>query len=71
MRHFTPDEIERIKQMAASGHSGIAIAKALDRPALAIRKKCVELGGQLRPVRIESKRRFGGLGKTPGDLIGL
>ena len=56
-RRFTVEEIATIKRMAAEGASGVAIARVLDRPAEAIRKKCVALGVSLRPVRIETKAR--------------
>lgn len=58
MRRFTIEEIATIKHMASAGHSGISIARQLSRPALAIRHKVCELGIQLRPPRIESKKRI-------------
>jgi hypothetical protein len=55
MRRFTPQEVDTIRVMAARGFSGIAIARELGRPALAIRKKAVELGVRLRPMLIPEK----------------
>ena len=58
MRRFAPQEIETIRTMVAQGCSAIAVAARLGRPALAIRKKCVELGLRLRPLRIARQKRI-------------
>jgi adenine/guanine phosphoribosyltransferase-like PRPP-binding protein len=67
MRRFTPQEVDTIRVMAARGFSGIAIARELGRPALAIRKKAVELGVRLRPMLIPKKARV----VVPSDVLTL
>jgi hypothetical protein len=58
MRRFTPREIALLREMAGVGHSGVAIARALDRTPQAIRVKAVELGVKLRPERLDQKTRI-------------
>src|SRR3974390_2402826 len=56
MRRFTPAEIAKLRLMAGFGHSGISVARALDRTPQAIRVKACELGVRLRPSSVEHRR---------------
>src|SRR5215472_8719271 len=55
---FTPEQVELLQQMVATGHSGIAIAAALGVTPLAVRVKCCALGLRLRPLKKSDELRF-------------
>jgi hypothetical protein len=56
VKRFSPADIERIRFMADFGHSGVSIARSLNRSPQAIRVKCCELGISLRPPSADSRR---------------
>jgi hypothetical protein len=58
MRRFSQADVDMIRQMAEHGFSGLAIARELSRPPLAIRAKCCALGIPLRPKMPEKPSRI-------------
>jgi hypothetical protein len=61
-RIFTASELERLKLMAKCGHSGVAIARTLNKTAEQVRKAAVRYGISLRRTQ-----RTRGQIRTPID----
>ncbi len=61
-------EIAILRRMAARGLPGTVIAVALNRTALSVRVKAVELGVRLRPLKMNNEIRFDVTDKVRFDL---
>ena len=48
---WTPDQVARLKELAAAGASPIRIAAALNRPIAGVRAGARELGIEIRTVK--------------------
>jgi hypothetical protein len=57
-RRFTPEQVQRIEEMVAAGHTSVVIAKQIGCKPSAVRSKCASMGLTLRRPKPDYAARF-------------